>query len=438
MQEEKKFDSILKSALEHYEAPFDASSWDLLEQKMGRTLFGDATDPETDQQYRRVLSQLEAPFEQAHWEQMSNRLDAEHRLRRRIWVLKLAEAAVFLLLFGYLDGMRSNSGTNDTQAGHLEGPVASVASGAQKHRAGRQVRTHSPAHSKPTAGSVFVLQPFTSGQSISAIDPLQLVIVSSESKEASLLDPVPVLSGEIPMVHFLPQSVQPSPVAVFQKKAESKMGSRFYALAFGAWDRNMVKLESDTRQVNGTEGGLAIGYRKGKWGIEGGIGYSQKTFQPKLKVEIYSGNVNNGYYGAYIQEVSAHLVAIPVHLNRQLGKLGRWNLSAVGGTTAQFAAKKQYKTKTIYYPGLSQSTIPGGNTGPKTLKAGRGTFENGSIADNFYLSADAGLRIERKVGSRAALFLEPMLQGTLTRKGIGPDPSRIHTLSLRAGVIASL
>jgi hypothetical protein len=51
---------------------------------------------------------------------------------------------------------------------------------------------------------------------------------------------------------------------------------------------------------------------------------------------------------------------------------------------------------------------------------------------------DAGVRVEHSFKKNFAVFLEPMMQTTFTKNGIGPDASKINTFSVRAGVIAAL
>lgn len=462
MLEEGKFDSTLKGALEHLQVPYDASSWDRLEQRLSQMPGAEPKDPATDQHFRTVLQGLEANYNAAHWDLMAARIVQEQRLRRRIWITKFAEAAIFLLLVANLDGLlggirqdsegnRSNLGTNTpvAEAGFKKrsqktSPGARVGSEnvAQTTSSGfwapinPATNNNNPISAESANTSVVTLDPSvisSQGSNPSNGVSLPILPLNTDASAISVLDPLPLLQQNAISETFAFVGL---PVGVHQKVAKH---SNFYALAFLGANQNQIHNGNDMRKKNGSEAGLALGFRGNKWGVEAGIAYSKKTFQPKRKIEINAGNVTNGYYGTYVNQVNADVVSIPVHVTRRLGKLGRTVIQAVAGSTANFAVRKSFDYKTVYYPSLSQSADPN-NAGnkPTVQKDSRGVFEHGAVSENFYASVDAGVRVEHSFKKNFAVFLEPMMQTTFTKNGIGPDASKINTFSVRAGVIAAL
>ncbi|MEI6407889.1 MAG: hypothetical protein WCR52_00775 [Bacteroidota bacterium] len=470
MLREELFDAKIKSALERIEAPYEPATWSALEQKMSASdlLHSERQTNSFDQVFQKALTNLEAPFDQAHWEQMSIRIDRENRLRRRIWITKFAEAAIFLLLIVNIDGMMNDGqsnqpGRNRTQIQANE-PVAD--SKINDHKSGKAHHSfdsdHKTAVSKVDVNSqggfwaplnrdsnpVETTASIENNVPLHEVNPLAInsLNASSANKSAegmalsqstaniSVLDPLPILrAGQALSETFafagIPQSV----------KTQAPKQRNLYASLFISPVQDQIKNGAEYRKHNGLEGGVTVGYRKGKWGAESGLAYNKKSYQPKKDIEIYGGNVSNGYYGSYADQVSADVVSIPIRATRRIAKIGKSTVLAIAGATAHFAVLKEYRYKTIFYPGLSPQSDPGAaQNQPSLQKQGKGLLENGKFDDNFYATADAGLRIERPINHKMVAYIEPVVQTAFTGNGIGPSNSKINSVGFRAGVIASL
>lgn len=462
MIEEGKFDATLKSALEGLQVPYDPASWDQLEQRIAQMPKTDGQAPGMDQHFRQVLQGLEVPYHSGHWDLMADRIVREQRMRRRIWITKFAEAAVFLLLVANLDGLLGGinaAATDSNTAGPSSStPFAAAGLSQSTNHSGKTAGITTLASDQTSMATGFwsednvstqFVDIFEMGNAVSGymeenpalfgVNPgfevasQPVLALNTDASAISVLDPIPVLQqGNALSATFAFAGL---PQGVHQKVAKQR---NFYALAFLGSDQNQIHEGNDLRKANGVKGGIGIGYRKGKWGVETGIAYAKKVFQPKRKIEIYAGNTSGGYYGTYVDQVSADVVAVPVHVTHRLGRVGRVSLQAVAGSTAHFAVQKAFKYQTVFYPGLSQNPDPNGNKPPVIQASGDGIFEKGSVNENFYASVDAGIRLERPLGKSFAVYLAPMVQTTLTKRGIGPGPSKINTISLQAGVIAAL
>ncbi|MEO6759616.1 MAG: hypothetical protein ABIO24_09195, partial [Saprospiraceae bacterium] len=189
--------------------------------------------------------------------------------------------------------------------------------------------------------------------------------------------------------------------------------------------------------TSGYGGGLLVGYRPGKWGVEAGLAFSQKQYTPHKQVEIYGGSLNQGYYGSYADRVDADIVSVPVKVTRRVARFGKTSVHAEAGMTASVAIDKTYRYKKTYYPGTQPSGQPT-LTKPTLRQDGQGVLEGGQFADNGYVTADLGFRIEHSVGKRLVAFVEPTYQFNVSGQGIGPKPAKINTIGIHAGVMASL
>lgn len=109
---------------------------------------------------------------------------------------------------------------------------------------------------------------------------------------------------------------------------------------------------------NGFGGGVTVGYRKGKWGVETGLAYAHKDFTPQKDINIYAGNPIDGFLGAYVKGVDADVFAVPVKVTRRFARMGRTTGHAVAGITANVATEKRFAYKTVVYPPSSPSPTP--------------------------------------------------------------------------------
>jgi hypothetical protein len=474
------FDARLKSALENLEVPYEPSTWAALEQRLPKPAAPDAVDKAVFS----ALENLEAPYQTQHWEMLAQRMAQRADNRRRLWWYKLAEAAVFLLLLLNLDGLlgtgkaarpqpaapppsdqpiagksarqhRSAAVAPSAAARTEQAPASAQMPGAAVfHPQNPQPDGHAPA-AKSTDNQLFgeksgfsltfgvpaEPQPAPLAQAAGAASPDAAADAALPPAFAGLS----ALPGVPHSLLFLEKNtathpVQPIVAQVASLPEKAPKPRRFYASTLASWEKNRVKTQGADLQITpGYGGGLAAGYRKGKWGAELGVAYSRREFSPRKEVKIVSGNINKGYYGAYVREVSADMVTVPVRATRRIARTGRLSAHVVAGLTANVATEKTYQNKTVFYPGFQPQ--PGTDPLPQPTalaQTGEGLLEGGSLAGNNYLSATAGLRLEHPISKRHTVFVEGTYNPALTRRGIGPKPAQINTLALSAGVMAGI
>ncbi len=91
------FDKFIKSSLERIETPYDAKSWQQLEEGLDKEEGYAAHDP-VDDIARKHLRKIDTEYRPEYWEQMSKRLDEEYSLLRKIYKYKVIEAGLVLLI----------------------------------------------------------------------------------------------------------------------------------------------------------------------------------------------------------------------------------------------------------------------------------------------------------------------------------------------------
>lgn len=450
---EKDFDTSVKNALDRLEAPYDPASWAALERRMDAAYIEENPAPvdPVDKAVYHKLQQLEAPYQPDHWNLLAGRLAELRRLRLRLWAAKASEIVIILLLLVNLQGSWVEKSAVPPAKPRHDGPVAAH----QKNATGRDV--DAPHRAKGRTSDSFSAD---SGESFApawaAAAPLDPFLTLNNMAAPPEFSPAPdfvpsgpgALPGPLAAVQPMPVAFSPFafvparhplPGNMFVPPPKARTG-RLYWAAYAAADQNNVRSAGDFQQAKGYSMGYALGYRRGKWGVETGIAYVQKHYEPKKKIEIYSGDVSNGYFGSYLGEVEADMVSVPLKVTRRVARMGRTTAHAVAGLTANVAVQKSYRYKTIRYPGSTPSS-----QGPNALAAqpqlrenGRGVLENGRLSENAYVSADLGLRLERPIAGRWTAFVEPTFRQSLSARGLGPDPARINTFSFQAGVMASL
>lgn len=453
---EKDFDTLLRDQLNRLEEPYTPSAWAAFEQRLNSSLLEEspAAVDEVDKAVYHKLQQLEAPYQPAHWNMLAQKMEQIRRLRIRIWVSKTVELVVFFLLISHFQnnvapynpapapklkyngpvaGLNHETAPSARSSHHSTGaaPSLSAARGGQETSAA--VASLLPEELLPIQDALPLMLPDQAGNADAAPITQQVL--------AAAMGPLALLSTlQLPFDWSAGRPELPDNARI--SHGVKPRAHRFYFASYVGSDRNRVAVDDQNERFPGYNAGMAIGYRKGKWGVEAGIAYARRQYVPGKKVEIYGGNLTNGYLGSYLTEVDADLVSVPVHVSRKVAGFGKTSVRAVAGATANMAVQKSYRYETVHYPGSAPPSTQGGNAlsaQPQLQQVGRGVFENGRLNDNFYASADLGLRVEQQVNDRFTVFIEPVYRHSLSSsQGLGPRPARINTMSIQAGVMAGL
>ncbi len=464
----KNFDTRLKASLEHLDAPFEASTWAAMEQRLNTRTAGPDQPAPVDKAVLRALDNLEAPYVPAHWEMLAQRMTDDARRRRRIWMTKLGEAAIFLLFFANLHSFLGRTPDDKTPGTHKPAANIPIAAAPTRSHSGQHATA---GHNKNdnTDNTVSDATAAGSNTGLGVSNPaamLEFTLLNGLGAPALIQHPTdgttentpantilaaaeinPLFPGTVsafaplsaPTVQPLATTFETLSVPFFVNKAPK--ASHLYVASFASLDNNTVVSGDYSTKSKGFGGGIALGIRKMKWGVEAGLGYSHKQYTPKKELEIYSGNVANGYYGSYAHEIEAELVSIPVKITRRMARFSKISIHAVAGVTTNIALEKAYHYRTVFFPGSTPDAQPGSQQivqQPQFRKQGKGVLENGKLTGNVYASADVGARVEVPVGQNTTLYVEPTYRQALGGKGIGPKKAAIHSVCLQVGVLAGL
>jgi len=443
------FDSQLKSALENLEAPFDPTAWATFEQRLPAP----APTPEdaVDQAVLRSLEQLEVPYQPAHWEQLNGQLKRIEQLRHRIYVSKSAELAILLLLlllagaYGFF-GFEPYYRTAPDKAPAQNMPMAESGK-AKRHSNARDAANENiandegffvPLDAAQRAGHQAIAQAGVVSEN--ALTPLELAsaVIHTYGQHGEATRSVMLPFDPLSAKDFMTLSIADLLNPLKEVTPKAPMANHFYAVTYASLDHNRVRIGAENRQGQGYGGGVMVGYRPGKWGVEAGIAFSQKNYTPLKEVDILADQANHGYYRSFAREVDADIVSATVKGTRRVARFGKTSVHATAGVTANVAVEKSYRYRKDFYNGMPPSGSATIQQTDLSQKTGQGMLEGGQFNDNAYVTADLGLRVERPLGKRLVAFVEPVYQHNISGQGIGPKPAKINTVGLHAGVMASL
>jgi len=451
----QKFDATLKSVLQDLEVPYDASTWSALESRLDALPAPDAVD----RLVKPSLEHAELPYEPNTWVLLANKMD-QVVLVRRIRRTKALELVIFLLLLSNLNGFFGVVGSVTKPKSFPKsenGPIAglqmpqkkSPTSGSQKVYKGiigagllHDIMSvaHQIGHPGDTNRSYETQLEHQSNANANEM---------AEVSAPSLLDPNRFYAQSGP-VHFVdPKLVRtPSPKPILYatalpsifgaKDAQKTVTRHFYVSTLAAFDQNTVREGTHTVKTSNVGGGFAAGYRNGKWGVETGMSYAQKTYQPLRQNVEYLNDPFQGIAFYYVDEVQSDVFTIPVKVTRKFANIGRTSAHAVAGVSTHIATSKVYRYETLHLPPPTPQPSPNPIPPPNAIfPEAKGILQDGGVNRNVFASADFGVRLEHLIGKRYVAFVEPAYRQSLA-EGFGPGASRINSFTLQAGVMAHL
>lgn len=248
-------------------------------------------------------------------------------------------------------------------------------------------------------------------------------------------DPAPVTLNPEPA--FLPLPVLPDPKIRFSHRVSMAVNGDIHFIET-PYDHLLGKVGYN--QLSGSYG-FVLGYswEGRKWGLRSQMGYRHVYYLPKPYTEVFDGDIERGYFTETLRNIELNLLSIGIMATRQIARQGAWNTYGLAGGTMHVAFLANYDRKQKYLPG--SDPLPSGEF-PEPVKPSLtsqkryadGLFEGGNLEENYYLSMDLGIGIERHLGGRISLFAEPVFHYNPFRRSLGPNNDRIHTLSIYSGI----
>jgi hypothetical protein len=218
----------------------------------------------------------------------------------------------------------------------------------------------------------------------------------------------------------------------------------------------------DTTLASGYGGGIAVHFKKHKWEIQTGATYSVKRYVPNSPA-LFAETVNYiiKQEESEFKGVQLNILQVPLHLNYHFKDHGKWRIYGSFGAAGHLVTTSTNQAKELAAPTSATFALlpPVSNVSSKIVqsKGGdiveqqpvsaanqpislfpNGFFEGGHIRNNFYLTANIGLGLERYVSSRWSIFLQPNYQHQFLKNDIGVNGERFYNFSLQFGTKVGL
>lgn len=459
---EDRIDEEIRRLLQEATEDYDESSWEKLSQRIDAEDLSTTDDAEFDDQVKYKLERHTIPPSEEHWQVFNEELDRLEQRRRRVYVIKVLEATIFLLLvmtFLNYTQFRSKVDINNDYISQVQKESADI-NAAQASLA--QPITPKTLSDLASSGDVQNRLAQRGSESVRvwlaedhetkrvAFLPLKSISALSSGNhqirkvlEELLLEAnqsyavVPSLDiGELSVSRDLP-SLASLPVEEVEK--ENNTDGWSFSLPI-SYDVNIINTQLDldylSHQIEsglaGQSFGARVGYRKGAVEIGSGILYSKKAFVPgRLTSFSKASNVSflrNQLRGMYIRQME-----IPLHAKVFMAPpQNKASLYVLGGVSTNFIIHNQYLIDRTPTESGSLSKAP--NVDLIDLQnLPRAIVQGGSLADNVYLTGMIGLGVEARVSEKIRWYIQPTYRHALTGQ-LNPLVDRISTLSVEAGV----
>jgi hypothetical protein len=204
----------------------------------------------------------------------------------------------------------------------------------------------------------------------------------------------------------------------------------------------LVATAPDTTAASGYGGGILVSWKKGKWELQSGGVYSFKRYIPNTPVFLFQ--TVNYYIKEDFHGVQLDILQVPLNVQYHFVDSGKWRFYGLGGLSGHFITSSVYQIKYRRILAFSASAFPVPSS-PEDNRSIRqekefpkGLLDGGSLHDNFYLTANLGLGLERYLSTKWSVFLQPNYQHFLMSEGIGVNKDKFYTFSVYLGTKFSL
>ncbi|MCO6486607.1 MAG: hypothetical protein J5I41_12605 [Saprospiraceae bacterium] len=471
----KDFDKKIGDRLREHTTTRPADAWDRFNRQMN------ASSPPSDEAFesfvRHRLEHHQTHHTEAirhrHWQTLRTQMELAAFRLKELWISKCMEATLFLLIFSAIwpvDLSRPDVWPPDAQPRQENSaprlipatpdmpPMANL---PEQVRTARAVQARIPEGqasaihdltekefgTKPLAGTTTDQPSLIFPRQSAEMAMLEsgklsspaagLIPATDEGILASLPHPAP---APVTLSHepaFLPLPVLPDPKIRFSQRVSMAVNGDIHFIET-PYDHLLGKVGYN--QLSGSYG-FVLGYswEGRKWGLRSQMGYRHVYYLPKPYTEVFDGDIERGYFTETLRNIELNLLSVGIMATRQIARQGAWNTYGLAGGTMHVAFLANYDRKQKYLPG--SDPLPSGEL-PEPVKPSLtsqkrypdGLFEGGNLEENYYLSMDLGIGIERHLGGRISLFAEPVFHYNPFRRSLGPNNDRIHTLSIYSGI----
>ncbi len=447
------------------------------------------------------LDRFEVAYQPHHWQMMAHRLEEEFFFRYHLLRCKAAEVGLMLLLLltivQYTPVFNAAADDNAAQPPQPKSipaekanpatpkapsavqpisPIAAIAPAPAKYPIDTPTKKYAPSAEAQAAAVLEVADDFSRNNNghIESIPSLPLGALGASyslfeamteqrflkntmatpGQEGKAFGSTALLAslGLQPVQSKFAWEVPQLPQQVFEKEHQLRFGiftstDLAYVLTppnkYSVFD-TLISTGQDTTLASGYGGGITVSWKKGKWEFQTGGIYSFKRYIPNTPVFLFE--TVNYYIREEFNGVQLDILQVPLNISYHLKNEGKWRLYGNIGASGHFITSSVYEIKTKRTPSFSNfamlpppAGLPADNKSIREEKEfPEGLFDGGTMHDNFYLTANLGLGVERFVSPRWSVFLQPNYQHHFLSDGIGVNNEKLYNFSFYLGTKVSL
>ena len=188
--------------------------------------------------------------------------------------------------------------------------------------------------------------------------------------------------------------------------------------------------------ASGYGGGVTVSWKKGRWEYQTGGIYSFKRYIPNTPIFIFE--TLNFYVREDFNGIQLDIFQVPLNAHYHFKNKGKWRMYATLGSSANFVTSTVYEIdreeQALSLSAPPETTVADDQKSISTdLGLPSGLADGGHLRDNFYMSANIGLGLERYLSPKWTVFFQPNYQHFIMSKGIGTNMDKIYTTSFHLG-----
>ncbi|MEZ4960101.1 MAG: hypothetical protein R2830_09840 [Saprospiraceae bacterium] len=199
----------------------------------------------------------------------------------------------------------------------------------------------------------------------------------------------------------------------------------------------LVRVDNDTAFALGYGGGILASFKTNRWELQTGGVYSFRRYSPgypKFTIETVGYYISEDFKG-----IQQDLLQVPLNLQYYFKNRGNWRFYGTAGASGYFITSVVYEIAVKRQPSFDPISGPDETrTVFQEKEFPKGLFDGGSLEDNFYLTANLGLGVERYITPRWSLFFQPNYHHYLLSDGVGTNKDKFYTLSFYLGTKVGL
>lgn len=500
--ENNNFDKKLKELLENYEAEYQPSDWDLMEEQIEAhsDLHPQLEDVLLDGVAYDSLYHLEEAYQPENWDLMREKLDASYALRRKLMKYKVAEVGLVLLfiftLIRFLPFQKIQvqqfakiEQSTEKQQHQSEIKTPSVAdatvviqtidndSDVRKNKTTNELTSSSPKQSTSnSSGSAIVIEDEviieTTEQSARIAlndEPTETVVdidetllnkqtsistdqgqADTESSEIGLsttnvLNPILLREADKLIVPGIEEINSSKVFSDLKQPIKVRVG------VIAGVDANYImtpnaridksRFANFDRFAAGYSGGFTLGFQYSRLEIETGAIYSAVTYDPKNISTVRGGFTIGGYVEQGLKETQLDVIHIPLNLKYSFFTKKKWNVYVHSGASMNMVAK-------AFYNFTTNDTENSDGAARFLAENSRYPEENQKYNSNGIFEGGQladNLFLTANLGFGVERYFTPRMSIFLQpnyrhqfSKGLGPQSERINSVSILTGAKVTL